>query len=56
MDAFIVTCLIMLGVFGGFCWGNIHALDKVKRGELEQEGYSYSYFRNVRKRRMMGRA
>lgn len=40
----------------GFFMGSTWALDAIKEGRFYSEGYRYSYFDNVRKRRMMGRA
>lgn len=39
----------------GFFMGSTWALDEVKAGRFEEEGFSYSYFDNTRKRREMGR-
>lgn len=39
----------------GFFFGSVSTLDDIKAGHLEEEGFSYSYFDNIRKRHEMGR-
>lgn len=55
MDAFTVAVLVMIAGFAGFAFGYNYALDCVKLGHLEQDGFNYSYFRNSRKRGKLGR-
>lgn len=55
MDAFTVAFLVCVAGFVGFGLGYNHALSCVKLGKLEQDGLSYSYFRNSRKRSKLGR-
>lgn len=40
----------------GFFMGSTWTLDAIKEGRFYSEGFSYSYFDNVSKRRRMGRA
>ena len=56
MDAFIVAFVVAFAFVFGCAAGSIWTLGAVKSGRFADEGYSYSYFSNVRKRRMMGRA
>lgn len=55
MDVFIgvvIACACgAIGFFAGSTW----ALEEVKAGCFRDEGYSYSYFDNHRKRHEMGR-
>lgn len=55
MDAFTIAILVCIAGFVGFGLGYNHALSCVKLGRLEQDGLSYSYFRNSRKRSKLGR-
>lgn len=55
MDGFTVAVLVVIAGFVGFAMGYNHALDCVKLGRLEQDGFNYSYFRNSRKRGKLGR-
>ena len=55
MDAFTITVLVVIAGFAGFAFGYNYALDCVKLGHLEQDGFNYSYFRNSRKRDKLGR-
>lgn len=55
MDVFIgvvIACACgAIGFFAGSTW----TLEEVKAGCFMDEGYSYSYFDNIRKRHEMGR-
>lgn len=56
MGVFIgVVLACVCGAIGYFI-GSVSTLEDVKAGRFYSEGYSYSYFDNVNKRRKMGRA
>lgn len=55
MDTFVAAVLLVLVAVAGFGAGSVWTLSQVRAGRFEDEGYSYSYFRNVRKRSRLGR-
>ena len=55
MGVFIGTVIACACWVLGFFLGSISTLDDIKAGRLEEDGFSYSYFDNVRKRHEMGR-
>lgn len=55
MDVFIGVVIACACGATGFFMGSAWALKEVKVGGFRDEGYSYSYFDNRRKRHEMGR-
>lgn len=55
MSVFIGVVLACACGAIGFFMGSTWTLDEIKTGRFEEEGFSYSYFDNIRKRHEMGR-